>query len=484
MIKDSMNNECPVCSGRDWVYSFSRDGRRFEECGGCGVHMLLDAKKKLDLPPILNANEKIFGEVKDCFNVLNIETSQNESQKTFLYISSLQYKEALDIDEIYLDGAINPYVVVKMGRADSFGVRLIDELPTLDEMAKINYLIFDQVLNKLEKPQTFFKNTLKKVSVGCKVLVRQPCFNSIRSMENGAQEICGKWFMDEGSLKRFMRLNGCVQVHADEARSKSINYLNNYESNNLISAIGVRKNDLDLPYKLDVIMPVFNEVGYVSEGIDRVLNKEVEGLEINLIIVESNSTDGSRDQVLKYKNNPRVRLVLQDRPMGKGNAVREGFKHIQGDFILIQDADNEYDIEDYDSLLRPLLRAEAAFVLGARHGGKAWKMRHFQDQEITSHFLNFGHVLFTFLVNIFYGLSLKDPFTMYKIFRSDCIDGIQFKSNRFDFDYELLIKLTKAGYIPIEIPVNYRSRSFVQGKKVRMIRDPLNWLWAIIKFKF
>jgi len=87
-------------------------------------------------------------------------------------------------------------------------------------------------------------------------------------------------------------------------------------------------------------------------------------------------------------------------------------------------------------------------------------------------------------VNVVYGLRLKDPFTMYKVFRFDCLRGLKFECNRFDFDYELLIKLVRRGYRPVEIPVNYRSRSFKEGKKVDALRDPITWLRAIVKFRF
>jgi hypothetical protein len=110
-------------------------------------------------------------------------------------------------------------------------------------------------------------------------------------------------------------------------------------------------------------------------------------------------------------------------------------------------------------------------------------MRQFNDQRLTSHFLNFGHWFFATLVNVVYGLRLKDPFTMYKVFRAECLRGLKFECDRFDFDFELLIKLARKGYRPIEIPVNYRSRSFKDGKKVDVLRDPWTWLRAIFRFR-
>jgi glycosyltransferase involved in cell wall biosynthesis len=216
---------------------------------------------------------------------------------------------------------------------------------------------------------------------------------------------------------------------------------------------------------------------------NQLIDKKIQGLDKEIIIVESNSTDNSRQLVLDYKENPEVKIFLQEKARGKGNAVREGFDHARGDIILIQDADLEYDLNDYDALLEPIVNFKKSFVLGARHGGK-WKMRHFDDQQQLSAYFNFGHVLFTFLVNFLYGQNMKDPFTMFKVFRRDCLHNLYFECNRFDFDFELVIKLIRKGYVPLEIPVNYDSRSFKEGKKVNMFRDPFTWIKASFKYRF
>jgi glycosyltransferase involved in cell wall biosynthesis len=217
--------------------------------------------------------------------------------------------------------------------------------------------------------------------------------------------------------------------------------------------------------------------------VDAVLDKTLPALDIELIIVESNSTDGTRELAGKYGDHPRVKLILEEKPRGKGHAVRTGLKAADGDYILIQDADLEYDLEDYDALLEPLVEGREAFVLGSRHSGSVWKMRQFSGQVLLSGFLNFGHWLFAMLVNVLFGQRLKDPFTMFKVFRRDCLHGLDFKCNRFDFDFELLIKLVRKGYRPLELPVNYRSRSFKEGKKVSMIRDPLTWLSVLFRLR-
>jgi glycosyltransferase involved in cell wall biosynthesis len=187
--------------------------------------------------------------------------------------------------------------------------------------------------------------------------------------------------------------------------------------------------------------------------------------------------------VLNYKDRSEVKIVLQEKPSGKGNAVREGMEHATGDILLIQDADLEYDLNDYFALLEPVVTYKNPFVLGARHGGK-WKMRQFSDQAQLSAYFNFGHILFTTLLNVLYRQRMKDPFTMFKVIRRDCLYNLKFECNRFDFDFELVIKLLRKGYIPVEIPVNYYSRSFKEGKKVNMFRDPFTWIKASFKYRF
>ncbi len=238
--------------------------------------------------------------------------------------------------------------------------------------------------------------------------------------------------------------------------------------------------------KLSVIMPVFNERNTFADVATQLTAKQIPGVEMEFVIVESNSTDGTRDEVRKFEGRPGVKVIYEERPRGKGHGVRTGLKAATGDFILIQDADLEYDLNDYEILLEPLRAYRAAFVLGARHGmdGKTWKMRHFTDQVFVSQVMNLGHLFFTGLFNVVYGQRLRDPFTMYKVFRRDCLHDLTFESNRFDFDWELVGKLVRAGYIPIEIPVNYSSRSFKEGKKVSFWRDPFTYFRACFKYRF
>jgi glycosyltransferase involved in cell wall biosynthesis len=233
---------------------------------------------------------------------------------------------------------------------------------------------------------------------------------------------------------------------------------------------------------LSIVVPIYNEVATARAALDAILAKEVPGWTIQIIVVESNSSDGTRDIVLGYQSHPRVKLILQDAPRGKGHAVRAGFTQATGDVVLIQDADLEYDLNDYDVLLAPIAAGRQAFVLGSRHGAGGWAIRQFSDQPARALVMNVAHWGFTLMVNAALGVWLRDPFTMYKVFRRECLDGLTFECDRFDFDWELLIKLIRKGYRPIEIPISYKSRSFKEGKKISMLHDPITWVRALVKY--
>ena len=234
---------------------------------------------------------------------------------------------------------------------------------------------------------------------------------------------------------------------------------------------------------LSIVLPVYNECATFEQLIKAVLEKQFDTVNREIIIVESNSTDGSRELVQSYETQPDIKVIYENKPLGKGHAVRNGLSHASGDFILIQDADLEYDIEDYDALLAPIASFQRLFVLGSRHKGH-WKMREFEDRNLLSGVFNFGQLFFTWLINITCGTQLKDPFTMYKVFHRECLYGLELEANRFDLDWEIVIKFIRKGLVPLEIPVNYTSRSFDEGKKVRPLVDPILWLVALVKFRY
>jgi glycosyltransferase involved in cell wall biosynthesis len=243
--------------------------------------------------------------------------------------------------------------------------------------------------------------------------------------------------------------------------------------------------------KVSIIIPVYNEATTVATLLDRVWAQPLPGITKEIIIVESNSTDGSREIVAGFvarhgsDSSPRIQVIYQPGPKGKGHAIRQGFAAATGEILLIQDADLEYDVADYPELLRPIAEGHAAFVLGSRHmGSERWKIRKFRHSGVQSIYMNVGGVLFHKFFNMVFGTRLTDPTSMYKVFRSDCLDGLNFACDRFDFDYELLGKLIRKGFSPLEIPVSYKSRGFDEGKKIRMFRDPVTWVIAIVNSRF
>src|SRR4029079_9262736 len=174
---------------------------------------------------------------------------------------------------------------------------------------------------------------------------------------------------------------------------------------------------------LSIVMPVFNERATFERTLQAVLAKPLSGVDKEILIVESGSTDGTRESVRQSETRPEVTVILEDRPRGKGAAVRIGLQRARGTLVLIQDADSEYDVNDYDALLEPLLTWQRAFVLGSRHVGSwkmprlgaphwgSWKMGRFADHPAAAAFFNVGHVLFGTALNVLYGQSIRDPFT-------------------------------------------------------------------------
>ncbi len=235
--------------------------------------------------------------------------------------------------------------------------------------------------------------------------------------------------------------------------------------------------------KLSIIIPVYNEAATFEALIEKVLAVKIPRVTKEIIIIESNSLDGTNKLVQKYEK--KCKVLYQEKAMGKGNALKYGFQYATGDIILIQDADLEYKPEEYPKLLQPILENKTSFVLGSRPMGKdTWKIRTYLKDTLYARLLNVGGLLYNTLFNILYGVHLTDPSTMYKVFKKECIKDITFKCDYFDLDWEIVAKLVKKGYIPTEVPITYTSRSLHEGKKIRFVRDGLLVLWAILRFRF
>ena len=234
---------------------------------------------------------------------------------------------------------------------------------------------------------------------------------------------------------------------------------------------------------VSVIIPVYNENSTILKLIKKVDSIKIYGFEFQIVIVESNSDDGSKDVVKKFEKKKKFDLIFQSVALGKGSAVIEGLKKSKGDIIIIQDSDLEYDPNDYELMLRPIIKNKTDFVLGSRIKNGAFGIRKFKNQFFISYLYNFSHVLLTFFFNILYKQKLKDPWTCYKVFKKKCIENIKLECLGFDFDMELICKLVKNKIYPVEIPINYTARSFKEGKKVSIIKDGPKSIIAMLKYR-
>jgi glycosyltransferase involved in cell wall biosynthesis len=236
---------------------------------------------------------------------------------------------------------------------------------------------------------------------------------------------------------------------------------------------------------LSVIIPVYNEAATFVQLMEQVLAVKIPNVELEIVLVESGSTDGTTDLVKQYETKKHVKIFYQEKPQGKGNALKLAFKHVTGDIVLIQDADLEYKPGEYGKLIQPIIDGKTSFVLGSRPLGKeSWNIRKYKGYFFYARLLNFGGLAYTTLFNLLYGVWLTDPATMFKVFKRECIEGIRWRSDYFDLDWEIVAKLIRKGYKPLEIPISYMSRSTAEGKKIRFLRDGFLVFLAIVRFRF
>ncbi|NQV08344.1 glycosyltransferase family 2 protein [Candidatus Woesearchaeota archaeon] len=238
--------------------------------------------------------------------------------------------------------------------------------------------------------------------------------------------------------------------------------------------------------KLSIILPVYNEKPTISKLLEQVFNSDVGKLKKEIIIVEGNSTDGTRDVVKKYENRKDVKVIYEKKPEGKGAAIRKALGHVTGDIILIQDGDLEYKTTEYKNVLAPIIKQNVPIVYGSRRltHPRFWQYRNVAGRNIYLFFLNLGGAFYTTLFNILYGTKFTDVATMFKVFRADVLKSVKFKTNGFDTEWEITAKLAKKGYKFYEVPVSYQSRLPEQGKKIKFFRDGFKVMFAIIRFRF
>jgi glycosyltransferase involved in cell wall biosynthesis len=238
--------------------------------------------------------------------------------------------------------------------------------------------------------------------------------------------------------------------------------------------LGIYK--IPVGFKLSVVIPVFNEERWLAELVRRVQAVDIPK---ELILVNDCSTDGTAAilaQIEKQYQN--VRVFHQPKNMGKGAALREGFKHCTGDLVIVQDADWEYDPAEYPKLIQPILEDRADVVIGSRFIGESHRVLYYWHSV--------ANKALTMLSNWFTNLNLTDMETCYKVFRRDIIQNMKLRSNRFGFEPEVTAKIARRHrgqprYRVFEVPISYSGRTYEEGKKIKL-KDAFQALYCIVRY--
>jgi glycosyltransferase involved in cell wall biosynthesis len=221
---------------------------------------------------------------------------------------------------------------------------------------------------------------------------------------------------------------------------------------------------------LSVVMPCFNERETIETVVDMVL---AERLTRELIIVDDGSTDGTRDILVKFTD-PRIRVFLQPQNGGKGSALRKGFAEARGPYVVVQDADLEYDPAEFIDLVKPLLADKADVVYGSRFlAGRPHRVLYFWHSV--------GNRLLTTASNVFTNLNLTDMETCYKVFRKEVLDSFTIEENRFGIEPEITAKIARGGWRVYEVGISYSGRTYDEGKKIGW-KDGVRAFYCIVRY--
>ena len=225
---------------------------------------------------------------------------------------------------------------------------------------------------------------------------------------------------------------------------------------------------------LSIIIPVYNEKKTISEILKRIeqVNLEPLGFHKEIIIVDDGSNDGTREVLKRLED--KYKIIYHDKNCGKESAIRSGLEQVSGEYVLIQDADLEYEPEDYKKLLECAIKNKAEVVYGSRQLGTRKK------SSYISYYL--GGLFLTWIANFLYKAKITDESTCYKLFKTKTIKSIPLKGERFEFCPEITAKIVKRGIKIYEVPINYTPRHKEEGKKIKW-KDGLRAIWVLIKYK-
>lgn len=225
--------------------------------------------------------------------------------------------------------------------------------------------------------------------------------------------------------------------------------------------------------KLSILIPAYNERPTIEELLRRVQSVKIP-VEKEVIVVDDGSTDGTREILTKLNGTNGIQCLFHERNCGKTSAVRTAIEKAAGDYIIIQDADLEYDPVDYPALLQPLLDNNADVVYGSRFLGGPHRVLLFWHYA--------GNVLFTLLANVLYNINLTDMGTCYKVFRARHLKSMKLESSGFGMEAEITAKVCKQRLRVYEAPISYSGRTYAEGKKITWI-DGFSYLWYLLKYR-
>ena len=491
---------CPVCEADNERYLFHKRGARFVRCGSCGVvYVNPPASTSRHYFDVDAAGQHVRSRDRALFQSELAEIVLRAASK-FAETRQRQPRDLVVVGRTLVAGPIPAEGPVR-ARAVRLGPESTDRLshegdvtPILEQITEItDVLVLNELLEACSASAAVVARLVQALPDHFLLVV---VFSNVGSFP--ARVMRRHWprffswksvYFDPENLSKLMANAGLRLVSHERRRTPyTLSYVTERLSTSsvaprVLDRSGLGRLTFRLPAGtcvatfekernerstelLSVIVPVYNEADYVGPVLDALLAKHL-SVPKEVIVVESNSTDGSRQIVRQYEGTPSLKIIYEDHPHGKGAAVRNGLESASGSIFLIQDADFEYDVDDYDALLEPILQRRTSFVLGSRSLGlDDWKVRRFASSRVKAFLMNFAQLVFAKTFNILYQQRTTDVNTMFKVFRRECINGVPFRSDGFAFDIELVCRIVTHGFAPMEVPVNYVARGFDEGKKI------------------